>query len=242
MKSLSSRTLAKDLADCTSGDLAWFEPLGHTHLPYSLLLAQTKTKQKRKQRNNSGQCRKACIMQEYEESLMSCVPKVQTQSFPLHEKHGYPLSMSPMSVPWAEKQVEENPPERLETVRGLVKGTTQEEWQNTETRLLCQTSHKKGEEKKKKLLHYFQSLHTNLRNIQEQQQQRKMAREYHSSDCQYFSNEPTIKKKKKKKGPVWALVRTLGGFLAILLECTATYAEGSTTICCPFPLPTHFLV
>lgn len=50
------------------------------------------------------------------------------------------------------------------------------------------------------------------------------------------------KKKKKKKGPVWALVRTLGGFLAILLECTATYAEGSTTICCPFPLPTHFLV
>lgn len=100
---------------------------------------------------------------------------------------------------------------------------------------------KEKKKKKKKLLHYFQSLHTNLRNIQEQQQQRKMAREYHISDCQYFSNEPTIKKK-KKKGPVWALVRTLGGFLAILLECTATYAEGSTTICCPFPLPTHFLV
>lgn len=58
---------------------------------------------------------------------------------------------------------------------------------------------KEKKKKKKKLLHYFQSLHTNLRNIQEQQQQRKMAREYHSSDCQYFSNEPTIKKKKKER-------------------------------------------
>lgn len=65
------------------------------------------------------------------------------------------------------------------------------EWQNTETRLFRQTNYKKGEKKKKKLLHCLQSLHTYAWKSQQQQQQ-KMAQQHNSSDCHYLRDEPPI--------------------------------------------------
>lgn len=130
-------------------------------------------------------------MQEYEEFLMSCVPKCRPKVFHcmrstdmprprlicLFLEQGSKLERTHRSV-WRQT---------MHLSKALLKRTAKHRDKTLAAK--NQLQERRG---KRKLLHCLQSLHTYAH---KSQQQHRMAQEYNSSDCHYSSYGPPIKKK-----------------------------------------------